>query len=149
MPRFSKSFLFPDVNVWVALTYAGHIHHTKARSWFDDLDIDARVGFCRFTQISLLRLLTTQAVMGVDDVMSQADAWETYDRWCEDARVVFLEEPTGLEESFRSLSRQSSPNPKNWADSYLAAFATVSQMQLVTFDQGFRGKILNLHVLRP
>src|SRR5258707_3959958 len=137
MPRFSRSFLFPDVNVWVALTYGGHEHHDVARTWFDALDPDVRVCYCRFTQISLLRLLTTAAVMRTDEVMTQVEAWAAYEHWKEDDRVLFLEEPPNVEASFRALTRQPHPNAKNSADAYLAAFATVLGMQLVTFDRAF------------
>jgi toxin-antitoxin system PIN domain toxin len=135
------------VNVWVALTYGGHEHHSVAKTWFEALDMDARVCFCRFTQISLLRLLTTSALMGVDEVMTQAEAWNAYDLWKQDSRVFFLEEPPNVEAAFRGLTRQLRPNPKNWADAYLAAFASVSAMQLVTFDRDFHGKIENLLIL--
>ena len=63
MKRFSKSSLFPDVNVWVALTYQGHVHHSAARGWFVSLHADARLFFCRVTQLGLLRLLTTEALV--------------------------------------------------------------------------------------
>jgi uncharacterized protein len=149
MPKFSRSFLFPDVDVWIALTYGGHEHHHVARTWFEALDMDAHVCFCRFTQISLLRLLTTSALMGVDEVMTQAQAWDAYDLWKQDSRVFFLEEPPNVEAAFRGLTRQLRPNPKNWADAYLAAFASVSAMQLVTFDRALQGKIENLLILRP
>jgi predicted nucleic acid-binding protein len=111
--------------------------------------MDAHVCFCRFTQISLLRLLTTSALMGVDEVMTQAQAWDAYDLWKQDSRVFFLEEPPNVEAAFRGLTRQLRPNPKNWADAYLAAFASVSAMQLVTFDRALQGKIENLLILRP
>ncbi len=149
MPRSSRSFLFPDVNVWVALTYGGHIHHNVARAWFEQVEMEARACFCRFTQISLLRLLTTQAVMGTDEVMTQAQAWQAFDRWLTDSRVLFLDEPPELDGFFRFYSQQNYPSPKAWADSYLAAFATASDLQLVTFDQGFQGKIKRLLILRP
>jgi len=149
MPRFSRSFLFPDVNVWVALTYGGHEHHDVARIWFDALDPDVRVCFCRFTQISLLRLLTTAAVTGTDEVMTQVEAWAAYEHWKEDDRVLFLEEPPNVESAFRALTRQPHPNAKNWADAYLAAFATVLGMQFVTFDRAFHGKVEPLLILRP
>src|ERR1700722_6908990 len=147
MRRSSRLFLFPDVNVWVALTSDAHIHHPSARAWFDALDIEARVGFCRFTQISLLRLLTTEAVMGRDDVMTQRAAWEAYDRWLSDDRVLFLNEPPNVETVFRSLSRGSRSDSKGWADSYLAAFAVGGEMQLVTFDRAFKGRVEHLLVL--
>ena len=149
MPRSSRSFLFPDVNVWVALTYGGHEHHEAARTWFEALEMEDRVCFCRFTQISLLRLLTTQAVMGSDEVMTQVEAWGAYDQWRNDSRILFLEEPPNIEAAFRTLSRQHHPNAKNWADAYLAAFAAVSGMQFVTFDRDFEGKIERLLILKP
>ena len=109
--------------------------------------MDGRVCFCRFTQISLLRLLTTSAVMGTDEVMTQAQAWSAYDHWKQDDRVLFLEEPPNIEAVFRGLTRQLRPNPKNWADAYLAAFAAVSGMQLVTFDRALQGKVDSVVIL--
>ncbi len=92
MPRSSKSFLFPDVNVWIALSYDGHVHHKAAQEWFATLDDHDILCFCRITQISFLRLLTTAAILG-PDVLTQTSAWDTYDTWMETRRVLFLEEP--------------------------------------------------------
>lgn len=141
MPRSSKSFLFPDVNVWLALTYEGHVHHSSARQWFERIDDESRLCFCRFTQISFLRLLTTEAVMGDDAVLNQSEAWRMYDRWVDDGGAVFLEEPPTIESSFRSLSSKSHPAPKDWADSYLAAFAATSGIKLVTFDKALATRV--------
>ena len=148
MPKYTRSSLFPDLNVWVALTYDRHVHHLAAKNWFEALPEDARVCFCRFTQVGFLRLLTTEAVMGANEVMSQGQAWETYDRWMEDPRVMFLDEPLNLEASFRSISRTGRPAPKEWADSYLVAFAIVSGLKLVTFDQALRTRIGELVILK-
>jgi toxin-antitoxin system PIN domain toxin len=147
MPKFSRLFLFPDVNVWIALTLEGHIHHAAAKRWYEALDQNARLCFCRFTQLSLLRLLTTEALMGKTDVMNQVEAWETYDRWLEDWRVLLIDEPHGLESSFRSLSQLRQPAAKDWADSYLAAFASVSGFRLVTFDRAFERRTRDLVIL--
>jgi uncharacterized protein len=140
MPASTRLFLFPDVNVWIALTYEGHIHHLVAREWFVRLEPEARLFFCRFSQLGLLRLLTTEAVMGKDEVMSQAGAWAAYDRWLGDDRVSFLQEPPEMEAAFRSISRLRRPAPKHWADYYLAAFASVSSLALVTFDRALQVK---------
>ena len=59
MPGSTKSFLFPDINVWVALTYERHVHHLLAHDWLADASDDVRLLFCRFTQLGLLRLLVT------------------------------------------------------------------------------------------
>lgn len=140
MRASTRSFLFPDVNVWLALTYERHVHHGVSKRWFVSLDDEARLFFCRVTQLGLLRLLTTEAVMGSDEVMSQGDAWRTYDRWFQDDRLSFLAEPPELEAAFRARSRLRRPAPKDWADSYLAAFALVSDLTLVTFDQALHRK---------
>ena len=147
MPGSSKLFLFPDVNVWLALTFEAHVHYLSANRWLSSLELDSRVCFCRATQMSFLRLLTTEAVMGHEGVLSQDQAWKTYDRWLDNDRVMLLAEPDGIEAEFRSLSSRSRPAPKDWADAYLAAFASASDLTLVSFDQGFRGKVKNLQLL--
>jgi toxin-antitoxin system PIN domain toxin len=143
-----RPFLFPDINVWVALTYEGHIHHASARTWFTSVGTSGRLFFCRFTQLGLLRLLTAEAVMGRDEVMTQEGAWGAYDRWLQDPRVAFLEEPAGIEDPFRAMTRSRHSAPKHWADSYLAAFAMASQLTLVTFDQAFQSKTKQLLLLK-
>ena len=140
MPGFTTSFLFPDINVWVALTHGSHVHHMVAHDWFDSLRPDVRFCFCRFTQLGLLRLLTAEAVMA-DEVMTQTEAWAVCDRWIADDRVRLLEEPPELERAFRARTRSKLAATKTWADAYLAAFAETSQVTLVTFDQAFKGKV--------
>jgi toxin-antitoxin system PIN domain toxin len=138
--------LFPDINVWVALTYEGHVHHSNAAEWFATLSPDAALGFCRFTQLGLLRLLTAGAVMG-DEVMTQPQAWRAYDQWLQDPRVELVDEPAEIEARFRALTRLRQPATKDWADAYLAAFATVGQLTLVTFDRGLRAKVTSAILL--
>jgi predicted nucleic acid-binding protein len=41
------------------------------------------------------------------------------------------------------MSQLQRPAPKDWADSYLAAFAIASQLTVVTFDRVLRGKSKN------
>jgi toxin-antitoxin system PIN domain toxin len=146
MPAFTTSFLFPDVNVWVALTHGRHVHHLAANDWLDSLPADIRLCFCRFTQLAFLRLLTAEAVMG-DDVLDQRAAWVVYDRWLAKEHVTFLAEPDGVDRRFRELTRSSRSSPQSWADAYLAAFATVSELTLVTFDRGFKGRVKPLLLL--
>ena len=137
--RPSTTSLFPDINVWVALTYEGHLHHFVAADWFATVSQDTTFAFCRFTQLGLLRLLTAEAVMR-DEVMTQPQAWAAYDRWLRDPQVEFVDEPAEIEARFRALTRRRQPATKDWADSYLAAFATGRQLTLVTFDRVLRSK---------
>ena len=131
-----KSF-FPDVNVWLALAYEGHQHHPVASAWFTQLQ--EAVYFCRFTQLGLLRLLTHSSVM-LQDVRSKAEAWRVYDAFLQDGRISFHPEPDPdqvdlILRQFTSAGRSSS---KQWPDAYLAAFARIAGLTLVTFDRGLR-----------
>lgn len=148
MPQSTRLFLFPDINVWVALTYDRHVHHRAARQWFDHLAPLARLFFCRLTQLGLLRLLTSEAVMGPDLAKGQHEAWKTYDAWLQDERIEFLEEPGGLEAQFRALTRSPQASPKEWADAYLLAFASAADLRLVTFDRALRQKGSNVLLLQ-
>jgi toxin-antitoxin system PIN domain toxin len=148
MPKSTTSFLFPDINVWLALSYQRHIHYPSARDWFEQLDVHSRLSFCRFTQLGLLRLLTTVAVMGDDEVLSQSEAWSVYDRWIEDDRVLYVEESPALEPRFRALTRNEHPAPKDWGDSFLYAFAETADLRLVTFDQALGQRGSNVLLLR-
>jgi predicted nucleic acid-binding protein len=76
---------FPDVNVWLALLLENHTSRAAARNWWES-DQSEVIGFSRFTQIGVLRLLTTGAAMnGKPLTMNQA--WKAYDRLFEDDRV--------------------------------------------------------------
>src|SRR5258706_9978491 len=140
MPKSTTSFLFRDINVWIALTTERHVHHARARKWFELVGGSGRLYFCRFTQLGFLRLLTAEAVMGPHEVMTQEQAWKIYDSWLRDERIGFLAEPNEIEAPFRTMTRLRQSAPKGWADSYLAAFALAAQLTLVTFDQAFSGK---------
>ncbi len=134
MQRSTSSFLFPDINVWIALTFARHKHYLSAKAWFTNLDEGKELCFCRHTQLGFLRLLTTPVVMGTS-VLSQTGAWATYDDWLTNGHAGYVDEPPTVEATFRSLSQSAQSAAKDWADSYLSAFAKTSGMQLVTFDQ--------------
>src|SRR5260370_38758864 len=96
------SLVFPDINVWFALASSLHVHHQHAKSWYDSLDGEQLL-FCRFTQLGLLRLLTTEAVMGAE-TLTQRQAWPIYDLLLKPNKVQFCPEPRTLEYSFPPLS---------------------------------------------
>jgi len=126
---------FPDVNVWLALAYRGHQHHPVASSWFDMLGAE-EAGFCRFTQLAFLRLLTHPTVMR-EEVKTQQEAWKAYDQLASDARVSFYSEtePERIEAALRALTKGSRFAHQQWPDAYMAAFAAASDLTLVTFDK--------------
>ena len=79
-------------------------------------------------------------VPGAEGSTFQLEAWRVYDRWLEDDRVLLLAESSAIEEFFRAFSRSKRPAPKNWAESYLVAFANVAGPRVATFDQALRSK---------
>lgn len=146
MARFTTSSFLPDINAWLALATERHVHHLIVSDWLASLDIDIRLHFCRFTQLGLLRLLTTEAVMK-EDVCTQIEAWSIYDRLLKNDNVSLLDEPPHVDPRFRALTRTRRASPKAWGDAYLSAFAEASQVTLVTFDRAFRGKVKPLILL--
>ena len=136
---------FLDANVWLALIWSQHVHSEKARSWFERAG-EEQFFFCRFTQITVLRLLTTDQVMG-KDTKTMSEAWSLWDRVWADTRIAFLPEPDDLEKEFRSRSRLSSRSPKLWADAYLLAFAVTAGLKFVTFDRALQTRSADVLVL--
>lgn len=129
---------FLDANVWLALLWSRHVHSEKAREWFERTG-EEQFFFCRFTQITVLRLLTNQVIMG-DDVKTMSEAWGLWDKVWADTRVALLAEPEGLETRFRARSRLSSRSPKLWADAYFLAFAVAAGLKFVTFDRALQSR---------
>jgi toxin-antitoxin system PIN domain toxin len=136
---------FLDANVWLALLWDRHIYAAKARDWLESCG-DEQFLFCRFTQLTVLRLLTTEAVMG-RDVRSMLAAWEIWDQLRQDDRIAVLPEPEGIESRLRIHSRLRSASPKVWADAYLLAFASAAGLKLVTFDRAMKSRPVELLLL--
>ena len=73
-----------------------------------------------------------------DEVKTQLEAWQQYDRLLADANCAFHPEPddsTHLERLLRTLTSARQVSSKQWPDAYLAAFAQVAGLTLVTFDR--------------
>ncbi|HEY7337791.1 MAG TPA: TA system VapC family ribonuclease toxin [Bryobacteraceae bacterium] len=127
---------FPDVNVWLALTWEGHIHHQSAVAWFERLAEPFRLVFSRYSQLGLLRLATNAQVMG-DSVLGIEDAFAMYDRLLEDSRIEVSAEPQGIDRLMRGASRPLARQAATKAigDLYLIAFAVALPATMVTFDK--------------
>jgi len=139
-----------DSNIWLALVLSAHEHHSRVSEWFVDQG-PKEVAFCRMTQISFLRLLTTRAVLSTygNPPLTNEQASALYDGLLRDPRVSFASEPSALDEYWSSLTNLPSSSPKLWMDAYLAAFAISGRHQLVTIDAGFtQFRDLNLVLLQ-
>jgi len=142
--------LLADSNVWLALALSKHAFHAAVRAWFVQRKPSESVLFCRSTQQSFLRLLTTAAVLapyGIPPLGNKA-AWSAYEGFRADKRVGWVDEPRGLESNWKKLAGGARAPPKLWMDAYLAAFALAGGYQLVTTDKAFKQfKLLDLIVL--
>ncbi len=136
---------FLDANVWLALLWSRHVNSGRAKEWFEHAS-DEHFYFCRFTQLTILRLLTTEKIMG-KDTKTMSEAWRIWDRVWRDPRIAFLSEPEDVEREFRLRSRLSSASPKVWADAYLLAFASVAGLKFVTFDRALKSQGTEVLVL--
>jgi toxin-antitoxin system PIN domain toxin len=132
--------LLADSNIWLALAVSKHQFHDVARDWFSGLKPREVVCFCRNTQQSFLRLLTTREVLLPYAVppLTNEQAWSTYEGFLANKRITFVVEPTHLEDPWKSFAAQSQSSPKLWSDAYLAAFALAGSHRLVTTDKGFK-----------
>jgi uncharacterized protein len=130
-----------DVNVWLAATLSLHPQNAAAQSWLNSNSQRSSIVFCRATQQSFLRLLTTKAVMerANSPALTNADAWALFERLMSDQRFVLrTDEPAGISDVWRRYSARGTSSPHLWMDSYLAAFAATAGYQLVTLDRAFR-----------
>jgi hypothetical protein len=135
-----------DVDLWIALTVAEHVHHKAAKGWIEAAGSDT-IALCRVTQMGFLRLLTNSRVMA-DDVFTADRAWHLMEQIRRDDRVVFVSEPPGLERVWRTMTGYHKTGSNFWTDTYLAAFTEVTGYRLLTFDQGFaRYKKLSVKIL--
>jgi toxin-antitoxin system PIN domain toxin len=131
------SLSFPDVNVWLALVSHEHVHSAIARRWWNLWS--GQIAFCRLSQLGLLRLLTTAAVMN-DKPLSFDAAWDVYDRLLGDDRVVFSPEHSRVDTIFRTIATGPASAPKVWADAWLLAVAEAAGGVLVTFDKALAAR---------
>jgi uncharacterized protein len=128
------SSVFPDINVWLALSYPAHKHHADSREWYSRLPVDTVFVLCRHTQLGWFRLMTTEAVMGAT-VRTQRQCWEIYRSWIDAGKARLAPDPVGLDKEFQTRASAGTASPKQWADAYLAAFAQCAGLVLVTFDR--------------
>jgi predicted nucleic acid-binding protein len=121
----------------MALILEHHVHRRPARAWWQTSD--GPIAFTRFTQISVLRLLTTAGAMDGQPLAMDA-AWRAHDALYADDRVALLDEPVGAEPRFREYTAGRTASPKLWADAWLLAVARAAEGTVVTFDRALAAR---------
>jgi len=128
-----------DTGVWLALAFSSHPFHAKACSVFERADSRNPAAFCRATQTSFLRLLTTPTICstyGCSPIPNR-EAWAKLEELLALPQVVWLSEPDGIESEWSQCAALGSPSPKVWMDAYLAAFAITGGFKFVSLDKDF------------
>ena len=123
-----------DVNVWLALVDENHVHHEKAITYWREQSA-SEIAFCRVTALAFLRLSTHPKILSRP--LSSEEAWDVYQRYRVEARVVFILDSPGVDQGFMEYTRQSGFMHQLWTDCYLAALASFRNCRVVSFDQDF------------
>jgi toxin-antitoxin system PIN domain toxin len=128
-----------DTNVWIALTFDSHPGHQAATAAIAAATENRPAVFCRATQQSFLRLVSTPALTRQYGAggMTNDDALELLDRFMAAPIVAYQDEPAGLFPLWRSLAARPTAGPRVWMDAYLAAFAIAGGLQIMTLDHDF------------
>jgi toxin-antitoxin system PIN domain toxin len=143
----STTCCFPDINVWLAIVVERHVLNRPASLWWNESQADA-IGFCRFTQLGLLRHLTNTATMK-GRPLTNRQAWKVFENLQADSRICFLPEWPALDALLKKYSDVNQAAVNRWGDAYLAAYAAVNGATLVTFDKGFAKYAVRSIILAP
>ena len=103
-----------DSNIWLALALSEHEFNPAARSWLVNRSPMESLLFCRSTQQSFLRLLTTSAVTARYGIapLSNSEAWSTYENFLADERIAWAEEPSDIEAQWKKFAATAKASPK-------------------------------------
>ncbi len=123
-----------DVNVLIALTEPGHIHHRKALQWFDSSSRNS-LGVCPLTEAGFLRVTTNPAFRPGPRSLEQAkailQALKGHSRyWYCAIGTSWVDLTAGF--AGRILGHQQV------TDAYLLGLAIQEDGELVTFDRGLQ-----------
>jgi uncharacterized protein len=129
-----------DTNVWLAAIFEQHQFHSIARQALQQATAAQSAVFCRATEQSVLRLISTAGIAKSygEPPLTNRGALQTLDALQALPQVSWQAEPQGIFEKWRALAAIDSASPKVWMDAYLAAFAIQSGLRIVTLDKDFK-----------
>ena len=148
-----QGYLF-DTSAWLAATFEQHSSHSIARRALQQATPTQPAIFCRATQQSFLRLVSTAVLAKTYGVspLTNRDALAVLDALQAQPQVAWRDEPPGVFALWRTLAALDSASPKVWMDAYLAAFAIAGGLRMVTLDRDFKNFVpqgLDLALLNP
>jgi toxin-antitoxin system PIN domain toxin len=138
-----------DAIVLLPVVVEGHAHQAPAAGWWDACN-GGDVGLTLPVRMALLRLLSNSRVMG-SSVLRPAQAWGAVQSLIDDPRIEVLDQvPAAHGKHWYDNVARREPSPDLWTDAWLAALAQAHDVEVVTFDRGFRSySKLKLRLLQP
>ena len=129
-----------DTNVWLASVFTSHPFHQSAKQRLQQATPAEPAVFCRATQQSFLRLISTPALLKIYGAtgLTNRDAVVTHGALLALPQVCERAEPPGTPARWYRLASRDTASPKLWMDAYLAAFAMGSGLRMITLDQDFK-----------
>lgn len=143
-----------DANVWVAAVFPTHPFHPRARHALEAATPADPAAFCRSTEQSFLRLVSTPVVLkayGAEGPTNR-DALVALDALLALPQVSERDEPPGMRALWHRLAARDTPSPRVWMAAYLATFAMAGGLRMVTLDHDFKAfavEGLDLLLLNP
>lgn len=131
-------YLF-DTNVWVALVFESHPLHAAATGALMAASPERKACFCRSTQQSFLRLISSENMARQYGVrpLGNREAFAFLESFMGRPNVGFRDEPPNLLPRWKGYADLTTSSPKRWMDAYLAAFAVEAGLELVSADTAF------------
>ncbi len=130
-----------DVNVWLALTDENHVHHGRARRYWDE-ESGEQIAFKRVTMLGFVRLLTNRVAMN-SLPLTASEAWQAYRAFRALLEVTWIGElyddahaADTLLEGW--LSGADEFSTLLWTYVHLASIVATFGCRLVSFDGGYR-----------
>ena len=129
-----------DSSVWLAAVFPQHPHHARAQEELSIATPLAPAVFCRATQQSFLRLITTPQILRAYAVeaMTNRSALKTFELLRAHPSIAMHDEPPGAVALWHRLAAGDAASPKVWMDAYLAAFSISGGLSFVTLDRDFK-----------
>lgn len=128
-----------DSSAWLAAVFPGHPFHARAQAALEAATAAEPALFCRATQASFLRLITTPQLLRQYDArhMTNRAALAVLQMLLARPQIAETEEPPGAAALWQRLGARDTASPKVWMDAYLAAFAITANLRFVTLDRDF------------
>lgn len=123
-----------DVNVLVALAWPNHLHHERARAWFEQHH-SRGWATCPLTESGFVRVSSNRRV--VPEARRPEEAIRLLRELTELAGHAFWTDDTSLARS-RWIAAERLLGHGQVTDAHLAALAIRRRGRLVTFDRGIR-----------